>query len=117
MSRWTLLYDADCGFCTWIVSGILTWTRHGRLRPRAIQSAEAETLLSDLGPDERLASWHLVSPDGERFSAGSGLAPLLRLLRREPSAAVIARPPRLTDRAYDWVASPPVAALRRRPPR
>jgi predicted DCC family thiol-disulfide oxidoreductase YuxK len=102
---WTLLYDADCGFCRWIVSGVLAWDRHNQIVPRAIQSAQAQALLSDLSPKERLASVHLMSPEGERLSAGSALAPLLRLL---PGGAIpalgIARLPRLTSRAYDWVA-------------
>jgi predicted DCC family thiol-disulfide oxidoreductase YuxK len=87
------------------VSGVLVWDRHKRLLPRAIQSAEAEALLSDLSPEERLASVHLISPDGERLSAGAVPAPLLRLL---PGGAIpalgIARLPRLTSRTYDWVA-------------
>src|SRR3954466_8832859 len=78
--RWTLLYDSDCGFCKWIVSGILAWDRHGRLAPRAIQSPEGGALLSDLDPEERLASVHLVAPGGERLSGGEVAAPLLRLL-------------------------------------
>lgn len=104
--RWTLLYDADCGFCKWIASGVLVWDRHKRIVPRAIQSAQAQALLSELSPEARLASWHLISPDGERISAGSALAPLLRLL---PAGTIpahgIARLPRLTSRAYDWVAN------------
>jgi predicted DCC family thiol-disulfide oxidoreductase YuxK len=104
--RWTLLYDADCGFCTWIVSGVLAWDRHNRLVPRALQSPRAEALLSDLSPEKRLASWHLISPDGDRLSAGPALAPLLRLLPAGTIPALgIARLPRLTNRAYDWVAN------------
>jgi predicted DCC family thiol-disulfide oxidoreductase YuxK len=103
--RWTLLYDADCGFCKWIMSGVLAWDRHNRLVPCALQSAQAQALLSDLSPEERLASVHLISPDGERLSAGSVPAPLLRLLPGGPiPALVVARLPRLTSRAYDWVA-------------
>jgi predicted DCC family thiol-disulfide oxidoreductase YuxK len=103
--RWTLLYDADCGFCKWIVSGVLAWDRHNRLVPLALQSAQAGALLSDLSPEERLASVHLISPDGERLSAGSVAAPLLRLLPGGTIPALgIARLPRLTSRAYDWVA-------------
>jgi predicted DCC family thiol-disulfide oxidoreductase YuxK len=105
-ARWALLYDADCGFCKWIVSGVLAWDRHNRLVPRALQSAPAQTLLSDLSPEERLASVHLISPDGERLSAGSVPAPLLRLLPGGTIPALgIARLPRLTSRAYDWVAN------------
>jgi predicted DCC family thiol-disulfide oxidoreductase YuxK len=103
--RWTLLYDADCGFCKWIVAGMLAWDRHDRLVARAIQSPEGNALLGDLSPEEQVASVHLVAPDGERFSAGSALAPLLRLLPggRLPARAM-ARLPRVTSRGYDWVA-------------
>jgi predicted DCC family thiol-disulfide oxidoreductase YuxK len=104
--RWTLLYDADCGFCKWIVSGVLAWDRHNRLVPSALQSSEAQALLSDLSLEERLASVHLISPDGERLSGGSVLAPLLRLLPAGIIPALgIARLPHLTSRAYDWVAN------------
>jgi len=103
--RWTLLYDADCGFCKWIASGVLAWDRRNRLVPLAIQGTQAQALLSDLSPEARLASWHLISPDGERTSAGSAVAPLLRLLPGGTIPALgIARLPRLTSRAYDWVA-------------
>src|SRR5712691_8720073 len=106
IERWTLLYDADCGFCKWIVSGVLAWDRHNRVVPRALQSAQAQALLSDLSPEERLASVHLISPDGERLSGGSVPAPLLRLLPGGTIPALaIARLPRLTSRAYDWVAN------------
>jgi predicted DCC family thiol-disulfide oxidoreductase YuxK len=104
--RWTLLYDADCGFCKWIVSGVLAWDTSNRVAPRAIQSPQGQTLLSDLSPEERLASVHLISPDGERLSGGSMLAPLLRLLPGGTIPALgIARIPRLTVGAYDWVAN------------
>jgi predicted DCC family thiol-disulfide oxidoreductase YuxK len=104
--RWVLLYDADCGFCKWIVSGVLAWDRHRRLAPRAIQSTQAQALLKDLSPEERLASAHLISPQGERFSAGSALVALLALLPggRVPARGV-ARAPRLSSRSYEWVAN------------
>jgi predicted DCC family thiol-disulfide oxidoreductase YuxK len=104
--QWVLLYDADCGFCKWIVSGVLAWDRHARLSPRAIQSAHAQALLSDLTAEERLAAAHLISPDGERLSGGSALAALLRLLPGGRGPALgIARVPRLSSRAYEWVAN------------
>jgi predicted DCC family thiol-disulfide oxidoreductase YuxK len=104
--RWTLLYDGERGLCKWILVGILRWDRHRRLGPLALQSDQAEALLGDLSPDQRLASWHLISPEGNRTSAGAALAPLLRLL---PGGGVPARTvsllPRFTGRAYGWVAS------------
>jgi predicted DCC family thiol-disulfide oxidoreductase YuxK len=104
--RWTVLYDADCGLCQWLLSGLLRWDRAQRLRPVALQRPEADDLLEELTPDERMASWHLISPTGERYSGGAAVAPLLRLLPvgRLPAAA-FARLPGVTDRAYRWVAS------------
>ena len=103
MKRWTLLYDADCGFCTWTVAVILRWDRDDRIVPKAIQDADEE--LSDLDPVTRLASMHLISPAGERTSAGPALVPLLELLPGGTlPARLLARLPRLTSRGYDLVA-------------
>jgi predicted DCC family thiol-disulfide oxidoreductase YuxK len=102
---WAVLFDADCGFCAWLLSSLLRWDRATRLRPIALQRAEADDLLRELTPAERMASWHLISPAGDRSSGGAAMPPLLRLLPagRLP-AAVLARLPRLTDRGYRWVA-------------
>lgn len=72
----------------------------------ALQRPEAEALLVDLGPAERMASMHLVAPDGTRSSAGEAMPSLLRLLSggRLP-AAVLERFPRLTSWGYQWVAT------------
>jgi len=103
--RWLVLYDGDCGFCKWLLSGLLRWDRAGLTAPIALQRPQAAELLADLDADQRMASWHLISPDGERCSGGAAVAPLLRLLPggRAP-AALVARVPRLTDRGYRWVA-------------
>jgi len=52
-----------------------------------------------------MASWHLVAPDGRRWSAGYAAPPLLRLLPagRAPAEALAAAP-EVTDRIYRWVA-------------
>jgi predicted DCC family thiol-disulfide oxidoreductase YuxK len=103
--RWAVLYDADCGFCTWMLSALLRWDRAARLHPIALQRAEADDLLQELTPAERMASWHLISPTGERRSGGAALPPLLRALPggRLPAAG-FARFPRLSERGYRWVA-------------
>jgi predicted DCC family thiol-disulfide oxidoreductase YuxK len=103
--RWVVLYDADCGFCKWLLAGLLRWDRGLRLRPVALQRPEADELLADLTPAERMASWHLISSTGARRSGGSAVSPLLRLLPggRAPAAA-FERFPGLTERGYRWVA-------------
>jgi predicted DCC family thiol-disulfide oxidoreductase YuxK len=103
--RWTVLYDSDCGFCRWSLAQLLALDRGRSLRPVALGTPAADALLGDLSEADRAASWHLVSPDGRRWSAGAAAPPLLRLLPggRAP-AAVLARAPRPTERCYRWVA-------------
>ena len=103
--RRLVLYDSDCGFCMWLLAGLLRWDRRDRLQPVSLQSPEAERLLPDLDEAERMRSWHLISPDGSRNSAGPAIAPLLRLLPGGTvPAAAFARFPCLTARGYRWVA-------------
>jgi predicted DCC family thiol-disulfide oxidoreductase YuxK len=103
--RWVVLYDADCGFCKWMLSGVLRWDRAARLRPVALQRPEANDLLDELTPQQRMRSWHLVSPAGVRRSGGETLPALLRLL---PGGALPARGFALaqgpTNRGYRWIA-------------
>ena len=106
MSKATLLYDRDCGFCRWCLGKVLAWDRRRSLRPVAIQSEdEADRLLEGMPEEERLASWHLIGDDGAVRSAGAAFPQLLRLLPGGgPLAALTGRAPRATDRAYRWVA-------------
>lgn len=101
----TLLYDRDCGFCRWCLGKVLAWDRRGSIRPVAIQSEEADRLLTGMPVQERLASWHLVEQNGTVRSAGEAFPRLFRLLpAAAPLAALTARAPRATDRGYRWVA-------------
>ena len=105
MGRALLLYDADCGFCRVCVALVLTWDRHRRLRPVALQSEEAEGLLVGMPEGERMASWHLARPDGEVRSAGAAFSPLLRELPGGTGLGALAeRFPGGTERAYALVA-------------
>jgi predicted DCC family thiol-disulfide oxidoreductase YuxK len=114
--RAIVIYDDDCGFCRWTLAVLLTLDRPrfdrsggergpGALHPLLLGTAEADRLLADLSVEQRNASWHLVDPTGARFSAGAALAPAVALLPagRRP-AAVLARIPGPTERAYRWVA-------------
>jgi predicted DCC family thiol-disulfide oxidoreductase YuxK len=100
-----ILYDADCGFCRWSLDKILAWDRRGRLRPVPLQSEEADRLLEGIDPTTRMASWHLVTPDGLVRSGGAVVPPLARLLPGGAPVAVLAGAlPGTTDRAYRLVA-------------
>ena len=65
--RWLVAYDGDCGFCMWLLAGLLRWDRRGACA-RPPPGRGGEELLGDLDPAERMASWHLISPDGARSS-------------------------------------------------
>lgn len=100
-----ILYDAGCGFCRWSLGWVLRWDRGRVLRPVALQSAEAPALLPGLDEARRLASWHLVDPEGRVRSAGTAVPGLLRLLPGgSPLGALCERFPGAVDRAYAWVA-------------
>lgn len=104
MEQAALLYDGDCGFCRWSADGILAWDRHRRLRPVALQDPEADRLLAGMDPERKMASWHLVTPEGRILSAGAAIPELLRLLPGGgPLAAIAGLAPRVTDAAYRLV--------------
>ena len=98
---WIVIYDGDCGVCATLLALLLRADRHRRLRPLALGTPTADALLSDLTPAQRDASWHLIDPSGHRESAGAAAPPLLRLLPGGGvPAALLARFPRQTERAY-----------------
>ena len=100
------LYDADCGFCRASLALILAWDRDRRLRPLALQDPEADRLLAQLSPQERMASWHLVRADGTVRSAGDALEQLFALLPAGGAPSAIARRfPAAAGQGYRWVAA------------
>ena len=106
MADATVLYDADCGFCRWSLRKLLALDRRRALRAVALQDPEADLLLRDMDEEHKMASWHLVTPDGEVRSAGDAVGPLLRLLPgARPFAFLAERFPRATNRVYWWVAA------------
>jgi predicted DCC family thiol-disulfide oxidoreductase YuxK len=105
VTRDVLLYDADCGFCRWSVDKILRWDRGHKIRVVPLQSPEADELLGLMDPERKMASWHLVSDEGEVRSGGAAAPPLLRLLPGgRPIATAAQIFPRTTDRAYRLIA-------------
>jgi predicted DCC family thiol-disulfide oxidoreductase YuxK len=99
-----LLYDRDCPFCRWSAGVLIAWDRDDRLLPIPIQGPEGATLLAELTPQARLDSFHLVTPDGARYSGGPAFVPLFELLpwgRR--LAKLAARFDRAPAKGYDLV--------------
>jgi predicted DCC family thiol-disulfide oxidoreductase YuxK len=104
VDRATLLYDDDCGFCRWSVAKVLAWDRRDRLDAVPLQGPQADALLAGMEPARRLASWHLVTPDGVVRSGAAAMAPLARMLPAgRPIARLAERFPGLTRVAYSWV--------------
>ena len=119
MTAHPILYDPDCGFCRVCVALVLSWDREGRLRPVALGTKEADTMLAGMPEAEQMASWHLVQPrwwgngaenaththHPEVQSAGDAFSPLFRLLPGgAPLARLTDRFPGAADRGYRWVA-------------
>jgi predicted DCC family thiol-disulfide oxidoreductase YuxK len=84
--RTLLLYDGDCGFCTWSVARILRWSR-GRLEAAPIQGERAAVALAGMDPAQRMRSWHVVLADGTVHSAAAAVPYLLEV---RPGTAFLA---------------------------
>jgi predicted DCC family thiol-disulfide oxidoreductase YuxK len=105
MERAVVLYDGDCGLCRWSADTLRRWDRRGRVDLMPLQAPEADELLRGLSEEARRSSWHLVDRRRRVASGGAALPIVLRLLPGgKPLAAVAARFPRATDRAYRFVA-------------
>jgi predicted DCC family thiol-disulfide oxidoreductase YuxK len=88
--RTRILYDSECRFCRWSLAWLLRWDRGRRLEPLALQDPRAKSLLDPMPDAERMASWHLVGPDGSVASAGAAAPGLLRLLPGGAGLAALA---------------------------
>jgi predicted DCC family thiol-disulfide oxidoreductase YuxK len=97
-----LLFDEDCGFCTWLAGRVACWSG---LSIAPIGSPQGAVLLRDLSAEQRYASMHIVDVEGRRFSGGAAVAPIAAQLPAGVALAWWARhAPRLTDRVYRVVA-------------
>jgi predicted DCC family thiol-disulfide oxidoreductase YuxK len=119
MTAYPLLYDPDCGFCRVCVAVVLSWDRAGHLRPVALGTEEAGTMLAGMPEAEQWASWHLVEARWATNvaenattvahlpvrSAGAAFSPLFQLLPwGGPLARIAERFPSASERGYRWVA-------------
>jgi predicted DCC family thiol-disulfide oxidoreductase YuxK len=105
MRKHLILYDRDCGLCRFSLGLVLRWDRRRLLRPLALQDPRAVRALAPMGERERMASWHLIAPDGSVSSAGAAAPPLLRLVPfGAPLAALTAALPGPTQAVYAVIA-------------
>jgi predicted DCC family thiol-disulfide oxidoreductase YuxK len=105
MTPAAILYDPDCGFCRVSLALFLRWDTRGCLRPVALGSEEADSLLAGMPEERRMASWHLALPGQPVRSAGAAFPELFRMLPGgRPLAALTARFPHGSERAYRLVA-------------
>ena len=87
------------------MAALLSWDRRGRLRPVPLGGPEADELLAGMPHDERMASWHLVDPDGAVHSGGDALPGVFDLVPGgAPFARLFERFPDASRRGYRWVA-------------
>ena len=101
-----VLYDADCGFCTWIVDRIAARVARGSIEIVALQARRADDLLAGR-VDERAKweSWHLVESDGSLYSGGEAVPLVLRYVKGGRAVGRLAgRFPRVTYAAYRFLA-------------
>jgi predicted DCC family thiol-disulfide oxidoreductase YuxK len=101
MGHAVVLYDRDCGLCTWSAERLRAWDGgRERLRFVPLQAPEADELLAGMEPERRYASWHVVA-DGDVRSGGAASVPVLRRLPGgRPLAWIAERLPRTTEFAY-----------------
>lgn len=101
-----VLYDVDCGFCTWVVDRIAARVERGALQIVPLQAPRADELLGGRVDDAtKWASWHLVEPDGALYSGGDAVPRVLRYVRGGRAAGrLAARFPRATSAVYKLVA-------------
>jgi predicted DCC family thiol-disulfide oxidoreductase YuxK len=102
-----LLYDADCRFCRWAARVIAQLDRDEELAFLPLRVPEANSFLEPLPPEERYASWWLISPAGTRVGHGQGARDLLLATRltRPLGRALSLVPDVVLDACYRFVAS------------
>lgn len=101
-------WDADCRLCNRLkrIFSALDWGHRVTFVPLLSEAADID--LGHLSWEERMASSHLVTPEGRVHSRGEGALELCRLLPLlAPLVFVFRLLPynrQIADRAYGWIA-------------
>ena len=101
-----LLYDADCGVCTFAkrIVTALDWRR--RIEAVPLQDPRTDFLLAGMDEDARWATFHVVR-DGRTASGGDGILAIGGLLLNDRVPALATEIPilrRMSDRLYSLLA-------------
>lgn len=101
-----MFYDDDCGVCRWLLVRLLGWDRAHRLEPVPLDDPRADRWLGHMSREQRMASWHLVTPERRLLSGGDAVPHLMRLLPAgAPLGLLTAAAGPLTNAAYALVAA------------
>ena len=103
-ARFVLLYDSDCGLCTFFARAVGLADFRDRIEPIPLGASIADPWFSGATAGERFGSFHVVRPSGERVSRGLALIALAEALPLGAGFArwAMAMPSAvdLADRAY-----------------
>lgn len=88
MRNFILVYDEDCGTCTWFKHAIQFLDPRRKITFVSHEGADKSGLLDGVAADHRYRSFHMISPDGSVYSASDGLAKTIQLL---PAGTVISK--------------------------
>lgn len=102
-----LFYDGLCGLCTASVQFILRNDRRGIFRFAAIQSALGRSFFGEQGLDPDAPATLLLLSKGRVFLRSSAALEIARILGFPWNLMFVFRaiPPRLRDKAYDFLAA------------
>jgi predicted DCC family thiol-disulfide oxidoreductase YuxK len=102
-ATFTVMYDRDCGFCTWSADWIRRADRAGRLRIVALQDAPLDPALAPIAAERDLGcALHAVDERGVVHAGGDAV---LSIQERLPGGALITAWRRLPGAAElaEWV--------------
>jgi predicted DCC family thiol-disulfide oxidoreductase YuxK len=81
LGRLVVLYDGDCGFCTWTARLLRRWDRSGRMATVPLQQAARHDALGALVAGRDLtAAIHVVEPGGRIKDRGAAMIAILDAL-------------------------------------
>ena len=101
-----LLYDADCGVCTFAKSVVTAFDWRRRIEAVALQDSRSDRLLAGMDEAARWSTFHVVR-DGRTASGGDGLLEVGGLLLNDRVPTLAAEIPilqRASDRLYSFLA-------------